>query len=108
MAKELVTRHNVSIDEVGGWVCIALHTSALETSSHTANASGLFLIHNSWCAPNGKCKLDNCGKLLNDDITNDVACMRTILQEHKLSEFWGEYEEFNCAEKSRKLIRNCF
>lgn len=92
LARELLHVHNLPFEQIATWVCIAKYESNYNTSAiGHANADGsldhgLFQISDIfWCSPPGKgwvCGL-SCAKLENSDITDDVACMRKIYDEHQ-------------------------
>lgn len=121
LAQELVYKHHVPIEEVAMWVCIAKHESAFNTSAvgHlNADGSGdhgLFQISDIyWCSPPGKgwvCGL-SCAQLEDDDISDDVKCMRKIYAEHqRLSgdgfNAWTVYG-LHCRGRAEKYIDGCF
>ncbi|KAL5282357.1 LYSC6 family protein [Megaselia abdita] len=91
LADELYNRHNFPLEEIAIWVCIAYHESRLDTSSVgrlNADGSGdhgIFQISDLWwCSPQEKGKGCNasCDQFEDSDITDDVACVRTIKKEH--------------------------
>uniref|UniRef100_A0A1B0CTG4 lysozyme n=1 Tax=Lutzomyia longipalpis TaxID=7200 RepID=A0A1B0CTG4_LUTLO len=121
LAQELVYKHHVPIEEVATWVCIAKHESNFNTSAvgHlNADGSGdhgLFQISDIyWCSPPGKgwvCGL-SCAQLEDDDISDDVKCMRKIYAEHqRLSgdgfNAWAVYSP-HCRGRAEKYIDGCF
>ncbi|XP_059614468.1 uncharacterized protein LOC132260410 [Phlebotomus argentipes] len=121
LAQELVYRHHIPIEEVATWVCIAQHESNFNTSAvgHlNADGSGdhgLFQISDIyWCSPPGKgwvCGL-SCAQLEDDDISDDVKCMRKIYAEHqRLSgdgfNAWAVYRP-HCSGRASKYIEGCF
>lgn len=115
LAKELRYMHNVPLQDISKWVCIALYQSNLATSAKGVREYGLFQISSEfWCTndgSNGKaCKIE-CTKFLDSDITDDIACARTIFNEHSRfgSGFnaWVVYEPF-CLGRSDEIIAGCF
>ncbi|GAB0090239.1 uncharacterized protein DMENIID0001_049410 [Sergentomyia squamirostris] len=121
LAQELVYKHHVPMEEVAMWVCIAKHESNFNTSAvgHlNADGSGdhgLFQISDIyWCSPPGKgwvCGL-SCAQLEDDDISDDVKCMRKIYAEHqRLSgdgfNAWAVYKP-HCHGRAQKHIEGCF
>lgn len=92
LARELFYVHNLPFQQIATWVCIAKYESNYNTSAvGHANYDGsldhgLFQISDIyWCSPPGKgwvCGL-SCAKLENSDITDDVACMKKIFEEHQ-------------------------
>lgn len=92
LARELLYVHDLPFEQIATWVCIAKYESNFNTSAvGHANADGsldhgIFQISDIyWCSPPGKgwvCGL-SCAKLENSDITDDVACMLKIYDEHQ-------------------------
>lgn len=115
LAKELRYIHNFPMHEIADWVCIALYASNLATSAKGIREYGLFQISNDfWCTNDGsngrRCNIE-CTKLLDSDITDDIACVRTIFNEHSRFESgfnaWTVYEPF-CHGRSSQVIDGCF
>lgn len=121
LAQELVYQHNIAIEKVATWVCIAQHESNFNTSAvgrlsgDGSEDHGLFQISDIyWCSPPGKgwvCGL-SCAQLEDDDITDDVECMKKIYEEHQgLSgdgfNAWTVYRSY-CYGNVDKYIRGCF
>lgn len=92
LARELLHVHNLPMEQIATWVCIAKYESNYNSSAvGHANADGsldhgLFQISDIyWCSPPGKgwvCGL-SCAKLENSDISDDVDCMKKIYDEHQ-------------------------
>lgn len=92
LARELYFVHDLPYEQISTWVCIAKHESNFNTSAiGNMNGDGsldhgLFQISDIyWCSPPGRgwvCGL-SCAKLENNDITDDVACMKKIHQQHE-------------------------
>lgn len=92
LARELYYVHSIPFEQVATWVCIAKYESNYNTSAiGNANGDGsmdhgLFQISDIyWCSPPGKgwvCGL-SCAKLENSDISDDIACMMKIYEEHQ-------------------------
>lgn len=121
LAQELVYRHDIPMDQVAMWVCIAKHESNYNTSAiGTLNADGsadhgLFQISDIyWCSPPGKgwaCGLP-CSQLEDEDITDDVQCMKKIYKEHQgLSgdgfNAWTVYP-LHCKGRADRFVDGCF
>lgn len=121
LAQELVYKHAIPMEQVAMWVCIAQHESNFNTSAiGTLNADGsgdhgLFQISDIyWCSPPGKgwaCGL-SCDKLEDEDITDDVTCMKQIHKEHqRLSgdgfNAWTVYSLY-CKGRADKYADGCF
>lgn len=92
LARELLHVHNLPFEQIATWVCIAKYESNYNTSAiGNANGDGsmdhgLFQISDIyWCSPPGNgwvCGL-SCAKLENNDISDDVECMKRIYEEHQ-------------------------
>lgn len=90
LASLLEKVYGVSREDVKKWVCIAQYESSFDTSSvndFNTNGSkdyGLFQLNNKyWCDDTyGKnvCRMP-CADLLDDDLTDDVACFKKIIKE---------------------------
>lgn len=116
MAKELRYRHNVPLEQVSDLVCIALYSSNFVTSARGVREHGLFQISSEfWCSIDGTnskgCNLD-CSKLEDSDISDDIHCVRRIVEEHKRISgngynAWSVYEPY-CLGRSAEHIKECF
>lgn len=92
LARELYYTHDLPYEQIATWVCIAKYESIFNTSAignvnyDGSQDHGLFQISDIyWCSPPGKgwvCGL-SCAKLENSDISDDVACMKKIYDEHQ-------------------------
>jgi hypothetical protein len=92
LAKELKEVHNISEDQIATWVCIAQHESQFNTSAvghlngDGSGDHGLFQISDLyWCSPPGKgwaCGV-SCVDLEDDDIKDDVVCVKRIYRQHQ-------------------------
>ncbi|XP_045115264.1 lysozyme C-like isoform X1 [Portunus trituberculatus] len=89
LADELERKHGVSKEDVKKWVCIAQYESTFNTKAHNKQNSdgsqdyGLFQLNNKyWCGNTHKneCNMP-CEALLDEDITDDVRCMKKIIRE---------------------------
>nr|ADM33941.1 lysozyme [Scylla paramamosain]QCC62348.1 c-type lysozyme [Scylla paramamosain] len=89
LASDLENRYGVAKEDVKKWVCIAQFESTFNTAAinhHNYDHSkdfGLFQLNSRyWCGDKGKnvCKMP-CTALLDDDLTNDVQCMKKIIRE---------------------------
>uniref|UniRef100_A0A182FCC9 lysozyme n=1 Tax=Anopheles albimanus TaxID=7167 RepID=A0A182FCC9_ANOAL len=121
LAQELYYRHGLPYDQLATWVCIAHRESNYNVSAiGRLNADGsedhgLFQISDIyWCSPPGKgwvCGLP-CSDLEDNDLTDDIECMRTIYEEHtRLSgdgfNAWAVYRPY-CKGRSDHYIEGCF
>ncbi|XP_071051658.1 uncharacterized protein [Onthophagus taurus] len=81
LANELLNKYNFPQDQIATWVCIAYKESSYNTAAKSQDGHdfGLFQIDNTyWCSPPGTGCGVSCDQLLNDDISDDVKCVKTI------------------------------
>lgn len=92
LANELRNVHNIPIDQIHTWVCIANHESRFDTSAiGRLNADGsldhgLFQISDIyWCTNDGVGKGCNaaCSDFRDGDISDDIRCVQQIYDEHQ-------------------------
>ncbi|XP_055482781.1 alpha-lactalbumin [Psammomys obesus] len=84
--KDIDGHQGVSLLE---WICILFHTSGYDTKAVVKNEDateyGLFQISNKfWCKSSEIPESQNicgisCDKFLNDDLTDDIECVKKIL-----------------------------
>lgn len=121
LANELKYKHNISEDQLATWVCIARYESQYNTSAvgHTnedrSGDHGLFQVSDIyWCSPPGiglACGI-SCVQLEDDDITDDVTCIRRIYRAHERQtgngfSAWAVYEPY-CKKDADRFIDDCF
>jgi hypothetical protein len=92
LARELRDIHNMPVEQIATWVCIVKHESNFNTSAigrlnwDGSEDHGLFQISDIyWCSPPGKgwaCGV-TCAELEDEDITDDVECVKKIYEEHQ-------------------------
>ncbi|CAO1385364.1 unnamed protein product [Diamesa hyperborea] len=108
LARELSQKHNFALEDVGMLVCIAEEGSNLDTDKTNSIAYGLFQLHNKfWCLQNevgGGCIM-KCSDLIDDDITDDVKCVKRILLVEGF-DAWGK--KTSCVPTSKAVIKQCF
>lgn len=121
LAKELRNVHNIPLDQLHTWVCIANHESRFNTAAiGRLNADGsldhgLFQISDIyWCSNEGIGKGCNaaCSDFRNADISDDVRCVRQIYDEHQRLfgngfHAWAVYEP-HCRHQTNQYISDCF
>lgn len=121
LAMELRNVHNIPLDEIHIWVCIANHESRLDTAAigrFNADGSldhGLFQISDIyWCSNEGSGKGCNaaCADFRNADISDDVRCIKQIFDEHQRLfgngfHAWTVYEG-HCRHQTNQYISDCF
>uniref|UniRef100_A0A182IRU2 lysozyme n=1 Tax=Anopheles atroparvus TaxID=41427 RepID=A0A182IRU2_ANOAO len=120
LAQLLHLRHGLSLDETATWVCIAKHQSSFNSSAigHGPDGvqyHGMFQLSDEfWCSPPGRgfvCGIA-CDRLRDSELTDDLACMRHILEEHQRISgdgfnAWAVYQP-HCKGKSATLLDGCF
>lgn len=118
LARELYYQHKMPIEQIPTWVCIVKHESAFNTSAvgrlnwDGSEDHGLFQISDIyWCGANGKSCGAQCSEFRNDDISDDVKCVKKIHAEHqRLSgdgfNAWTVYPR--CKDQSSQYTQGCF
>lgn len=121
LAQELRNVHNIPLDQIHTWVCIANHESRFDTSvigRLNADGSldhGLFQISDIyWCSNSGPGKGCNaaCSDFRNADISDDVRCVQKIHEEHQRLfgngfHAWTVYEP-HCRHVTNQFTSDCF
>lgn len=104
-AQEIFEKHNVSRNDVFKHMCIA--STELDTTSD-GTLLGIYSIGSEWwCgekAPSGGCNL-KCSKLIDEDLSDDVACVKKILSQQGLLA-WDTTEQ-DCIEENRHYVNEC-
>lgn len=113
MAKELLN-YDIPIEELDIWMCIIERESQFNSSSVSrlhqdgSREHGLFRVSNNyWCSPPGKgtgCNID-CAKLMDADISDDIACVKTIFAADGFAA-WGSYNRW-CKASRKAYSRIC-
>lgn len=120
LADELFNRHSIPIEQIATWICIAKHESNFNTAAvgylnwDGSGDHGLFQISDLyWCGINGPGKACSatCSDFEDDDITDDVQCIKQIHAEHqRLSgngfNAWAVYQPY-CQGDVSSYIDNC-
>ncbi|XP_037813022.1 uncharacterized protein LOC119604461 isoform X2 [Lucilia sericata] len=122
LAQELYHKHQMPMEQIPKWVCIAQHESSYNTAAvgrlNTDGSAdhGLFQISDLyWCSHDqygGKACNIPCHKLLDSDITDDVRCIKIIHEEHtRISgdgfNAWTVYQP-HCRNIGMDHIKQCF
>lgn len=125
LARELYMTHGLSMDMVANLVCIANHESHFNSSAigrRNEDGSldyGMFQISdNFWCSKEELeikgCNMQ-CQNLLDNDITDDVRCVKKVYEEtSKFSstgfDAWAVYTRngSDCRNESKSYIAGCF
>ncbi|XP_044258630.1 lysozyme-like [Tribolium madens] len=118
LAKELKNKHHIPGSQLATWMCIAKYESDYNTSARNTKTGdhGLFQISQIyWCNNSNKpgkgCNA-KCSDFRNNDIRDDVACIKKIYAEHqKLSgngfNAWVAYKN-HCKGNNDHFIKGCF
>ncbi|XP_066152401.1 uncharacterized protein [Euwallacea fornicatus] len=103
-------------DEIPTWVCIVQHESNYNTSAMNPASGdhGLFQISQIyWCSPPGDGYGCNsaCSEFRDDDISDDLQCVRRIYNEHKRISgngfnAWTVYPLY-CKDDLSRYMSNC-
>lgn len=115
LAKELKYIHQFPLKELSTWICIAQHESLLNTSAMNPGSGdhGLFQISQVyWCSPSGYGCNTACVNFRDDNIADDVKCVRKIFKEHQRLfgngfQAWAVYPLY-CSRDTEKYIKGCF
>jgi C-type lysozyme/alpha-lactalbumin family len=105
LASELIQVHNFTLEESRNLVCIAQKLSNLNTNVIGGDKYGIFQISQSYCDRSGdddetSCDV-KCDDLLNEDIRDDIQCVRKVLSSRGLSAW-----RFDKRQGCRKIFRN--
>lgn len=118
LARELLYQHKLPRDQIATWVCIAKHESAFNTSAigrlnwDGSEDHGLFQISDIyWCGADGKSCDAQCSDFRDNDISDDIRCIKKIHKEHtRLSgdgfNAWTVYPR--CKGTSQAFVDGCF
>ncbi|XP_016965620.1 uncharacterized protein LOC108034903 isoform X2 [Drosophila biarmipes] len=120
LAHSLQQRFGLPAAQVATLVCIAQHSSDFNTAAFGGGAGlgggshGLFQISDVyWCSPPGQgkgCGL-SCASLRDDDIADDVLCVRKIYAEHQRISgdgftAWQAYGAY-CRQDAASYVAGC-
>ncbi|XP_026847428.1 uncharacterized protein LOC113566350 [Drosophila persimilis] len=120
LAKLLQHRFGLPSAQVATLVCIAQHSSDLNTAAFGGGTGpgggshGIFQISDVyWCSPPGQgagCGL-SCSRLRDDDIADDVLCVRKIYAEHQRISgdgfsAWQAYSAY-CRQDVASYVAGC-
>ncbi|KAJ8938844.1 hypothetical protein NQ314_011304 [Rhamnusium bicolor] len=117
LAHELKYVYEFSEREIPTWICIIAHESIYDTAAMNPGSGdhGLFQISQVyWCSPPGDgfgCNTP-CASFRDDNITDDVQCVKRIFKEHSRISgdgftAWAVYHLY-CKGDTSAYIRNCF
>ncbi|GJQ79421.1 putative alpha-lactalbumin/lysozyme C [Trypoxylus dichotomus] len=115
LARELLN-YGLPKHEIGTWVCIAFKESSYRTNviNYSSNCYGLFQIRQEyWCSPGGNACGVPCSNLLDDNIYDDVKCVKTIYAEFQRIKgngflAWDTYPACKDYNTANSYISNCY
>lgn len=118
LAKLLKTKYHFPRSQISRWICIVQHESNFNTKAMNKVTMdyGLFQISQKyWCdpaldTPKGGCNTP-CTKFRDDNINDDVKCVKTIYKEFKRLKgngfkAWTTYDAY-CKGNTAKYISKC-
>ncbi|XP_030241747.1 uncharacterized protein LOC108650202 isoform X4 [Drosophila navojoa] len=120
LAALLQQRYGMHAAQAATLVCIAQHSSDLNTAAFGGGSGpgggshGIFQISDVyWCSPPGQgagCGL-SCSRLRDDDIADDIACVRKIYAEHQRISgdgftAWQAYNAY-CRQDAASYVAGC-
>ncbi|KRT81520.1 hypothetical protein AMK59_5569 [Oryctes borbonicus] len=111
LAKQLV-KYGTPRDQIATWVCIAFKESSFNTAAFNPEYGtyGLFQISKKfWCYPPGKGCNIRCKKLIDNNIRDDIKCVRKIFATTKAEtgngfNAWTVYPQCKNADS---YVKNC-
>jgi C-type lysozyme/alpha-lactalbumin family len=116
LAKELYEIYGVPFEKIGTYVCIAERQSNFNTQAlGQGSYYGIYQISSEyWCDNTGftsgkACGL-HCNNLLDDNLSDDLQCMRTIIDEHERisgNGFNAWPSGLSCQEQGNSYIADC-
>ncbi|XP_034956562.1 lysozyme C-3 [Zootoca vivipara] len=107
--------HRVSL---ANWLCAAYHESRFNTravgppNSDGSRDYGIFQINSRWWCDNGHRPTANgcrssCNAFLNDDITNDINCVKRIVRDPQGMNAWVAWRTYCKGQDLSKWTRGC-
>lgn len=111
LARQLI-RHGLPRDQIATWVCIAFKESSYNTEAinYSTRCYGLFQISAEWwCSPPGKVCNMRCTQLLNDDLSDDIRCVKIVFERTRRLSGNGftAWETYPQCKDASNYIRDC-
>ncbi|KAJ8948213.1 hypothetical protein NQ318_014409 [Aromia moschata] len=117
LAKKLL-QNNVPKNQIPTWLCIAKHESGYDNTkiNWQTGDHGVFQISQIyWCSTDnqpGKACQSTCASFRDENLNNDIACVRKIYEEHqRLSgngfNAWTVYSQ-SCKGDNSQYVKGCF
>lgn len=102
--------------QIATWVCITFKESSYNTRAinYSSNCYGLFQISQEyWCSPGGNACNVACSSLLDDNLQDDVNCVRQIYNEFQRIKgngflAWETYPACANPNTANSYISNCY
>ncbi|XP_045685350.1 lysozyme C, milk isozyme-like [Phyllostomus hastatus] len=102
---------------LANWVCMAEHESNFNTGAFNgknANGSsdyGLFQLNNKWWCkdkiPSANACNKMCSKFLDNDISDDIACAKRVVRDHKGMSAWVAWVNHCKNNDLSKYLASC-
>lgn len=112
LAKQL-DKYGVPRKDIPIWVCIANKESSLNSNLYNPEYGtyGLFQVSQEyWCSPKGKKCNVKCKNLLDDNLADDIKCVKKIFATTKSEtgngfKAWNTYSE--CKNSAKNYVKRC-
>jgi C-type lysozyme/alpha-lactalbumin family len=108
---ELWNKHNVASEDLYKHLCVTHSRTMLNTRFQTNSKDVWYGIYSLcepyWCnkaQKGGGCNL-HCSNLINDDISDDVACAKLVMSNEGLKA-WGKNVQ-SCSNQYQKKVESC-
>ncbi|XP_059106982.1 sperm acrosome-associated protein 5 [Peromyscus eremicus] len=102
---------------VGDWLCVAHYESGFDTSFVDRNPDGsseygIFQLNSAWWCNNGVTSTQNlchmnCNDLLNNHITDDIACAKHVVSLHKSMDAWDSWSRHCAGHDLSEWLKGC-
>lgn len=114
LAQDLI-KYGLPRDQIATWVCIAFKESSYNSASinYSSQCYGLFQISEEWwCSSKGSgkvCKM-NCSQLLDDNLFDDVKCVKIVYERtQRLSgNGFTAWETYPQCKNASNYIKGCY
>ncbi|GJQ79420.1 putative C-Type lysozyme [Trypoxylus dichotomus] len=111
LASQLI-KYGLPKDQIATWVCIVFKESSYNTAAinYSSGCYGLFQICEQWwCSPPGKVCNMKCTKLLDDNLADDIKCVKTIYERTRRLSGNGftAWETYSQCKSASSYIQGC-
>ncbi|XP_035212944.1 lysozyme C-like [Stegodyphus dumicola] len=116
LGRELYEKFSFPLEDISKWLCLVHWESGFDTTAVNKGATensldyGLFQINDkNWCKgplrpSENQCRIP-CERLKDDDLSDDIQCVRTIIQKKGFYE-WMSYG-LRCNSNTEEYFKNC-